>query len=60
MPLGDAADRPEHPLGVLLRRLPDELDPVALGPGEALPAAPVLLAQIGVDDDRQAEPLADD
>ncbi len=52
MPLGDPPQRAEDPLLVRLRRLADELDPVALHGGQPLPRAPVLLAQVGIEHDR--------
>jgi hypothetical protein len=45
---------------MVLRRLADELDPVALGRRQTLPGSPVLLPQVWIEHDRQSEPFADD
>ena len=60
MSLGDSPQRAEDPFLVRLRRLADELDPIALHGRQPFPRSPVLLAQVGVEHDRQPEPLADD
>jgi len=51
MPLRDPSERAEDPFLMHLRRLADELDPIALDGRQPLPRAPVLLAQVGIEDD---------
>jgi hypothetical protein len=57
MSLGDPPERAQDPRLMCLRRLADELDPVALDGGEAFPRTPVLLPQVRIEHDRQPEPL---
>ena len=60
MALGNPSQRVKDPVPVLLCRLADELDAVALRCGQALPGSPVLLSQVGVEHGRQPEFSADD
>src|SRR3954451_20503461 len=60
MPLRDPPDCAHDPVAVVLGRLALELDVDALVAGQAFPVAPVLLAQVRIDHDCEAQPLAYD
>jgi hypothetical protein len=60
MPFDDPLHGAEHPLAVGLARLALVGDLQSLVRGEPFPRAPVLLAQVGIDVDRESEPLAED
>ena len=60
MTLGDPAQRAQDPLLVRLSGLADKLHAVALDGGQPFPGSPVLLPQVRVEQDRQADALGDD
>jgi hypothetical protein len=60
MRFGDPFQRVQDPLLMRLGRLAGEVDAVALGRRQPLPGSPVLLAQLGVEGDGEAETPTDD
>ena len=60
MALDDALHGVERPVAMRFSRLAFELDVEPLVRGQPFPVPPVLLAQVGIHDDREAELLAED